>query len=48
MCITHGNIKMASNVHRDVDEVREESLQKDSAADLEKGEKLMTNDTQDY
>ena len=41
---------MASNVHREVDEVREESLEEESVADLEarEREKLVKNDTQDY
>ena len=39
---------MVNSVHREVDEVREESLEKVRAADLEEREKLVKNDTQDY
>ena len=48
MCITYYNIKMVNSVRREVDEVREESLEEVSTADLEEREKLMKNDTQDY
>ena len=48
MCITYCNIKMVNSVRREVDEVREESLEEVSAVDLEEREKLVKNDTQDY
>ena len=48
MCITYCNIKMVNSVLREVDEVREESLEEVSAVDLEEREKLVKNDTQDY